>query len=169
MGTLKGKMGKVGVQIGSAKAVYSFLERTSLIDIDKATGKLTLLKDLNKKAAAIFNNTQIKIQATTNDQSKTARTKVVIIILPLGYGDHFAHQAMLKAKAVVKTNNILMPGQRKKFTAAVFHRLLRKIFSGDQAKEIAMAQMKLEKAIEMTKSKIILLFSKLFFINISQL
>ena len=168
MGTSNGEMGKVRVQRSSANVVYSILGKTPLIDIDKATGKLALLKDLDEIAAVQFNNTQVTIQAATNDQSEMANTNVIIIILPLSYGDNFAHQAMQKARAVVKTNHIFKSGKFK-ITANALHRFLRKISRSDPAKGISMAQTRVERAIQIIKRKIILLFSKLFFINILQL
>ena len=168
MDTSKGRMGKVRVQGSSANVVYSFLKKTSLINIDKATGKLKLLIDLDKKATDKFNNTEVTIQAATNDQSEMAKTKVIVIIIPLSYGNKFVRKAIKKATAVVKANTILK-SRKSKITANTLHRFLRKISRSDPAKGISMAQTRVERAIEILKTKIILLFSKLFFINILQL
>lgn len=153
-GTPKGKIGglKVDNSIDSSAVEYSRLDTTSLIDIGKYTGRLSLLEDLDNVFTAQLNNSELTFVATLN--AKTAHTTVVSIVLPLGFGDQFVHHVIEAVSTSVKSNHILY----ENITPSSLLRFLRKINSGDPEEANSIAEVKIQNAIAMTKREVISLY-----------
>ena len=119
-----------------------------------------MLKDVDNVVAAQLNNVEITFEATSN--AEKANTKVVIVIVPLHFGDQFVQPILEIVKTSVKSNHI----SYQHITASSLLRFLRRINDGDPAKGVSEAEVKIEKAIALTKLKIIALYSK-FIISIA--
>lgn len=161
MNTRKGKLGTLRIRNeGSSKVEYFLLDPTPLLDINANTGTLTLLTDVGEEVVTELNNTRIRIGAALEDGSEMARTTVVIIIIPRGYGNKFINQILQYVKIAVTTNHILdtKAGITEKISSSVLIRFLRQNSRDISEKKQSMAQMKIEKAIELTKRKIIKIF-----------
>ena len=162
MGTRKSNLGNVRATNdgGSSQVAYSLLDPTPLLDINANTGKLALSTDVREAVVSKLNNTRIRIKAALEDGSEMARTTVVIIIIPRGYGNKFIHQILKNVKTAVKTNHILdtKAGITKKISSSVLIRFLRQNSRDNSARKQSIAQMKIEKAIKLTKRKIIKIF-----------
>lgn len=147
-GSNKGPVAKIKVEASTSSISYSITGARSLVDINNS-GKLKLMKNLNAKIASALNNTEITIVASKQGTSEKASTIVIIIILPLYFGDQYIPQIAMEEDSSVKEKQ----SQYKHITARVLLRFLRR--PSQTARRIALAQLKLETKIMKIKKMII--------------
>jgi hypothetical protein len=147
-GSNKGPVAKIKVEASTSSISYSITGARSLVDINNS-GKLKLMKNLDAKIASALNNTEITIVASKQGTSEKASTIVIIIILPLYFGDQYIPQIAMEEDSSVKEKQ----SQFKHITARVLLRFLRR--PSQTARRIALAQLKLETKIMKIKKMII--------------
>ncbi|XP_028394086.1 uncharacterized protein LOC114518308 [Dendronephthya gigantea] len=100
-GSAKGPIAKIKVETSSSRISYGIHGSRSLVDIDNR-GKLKLMKKLDNNVAASINNTAITVTAKKQGTSDKASTTVIIIVLPVNFGDQFVSQIKMEAESKEK-------------------------------------------------------------------
>ena len=139
--TGKGPVAKINVQRNTSPITYSRAGAKKLVNI--RNGKVNLKKKLDKSNAALLNNTKITIS-----KSDGTTTSVVIVILPLYFGDNFVDLVKMRSNSKrKKIHHSLRP-----ITPIVLLRFIRR--PNERARKITMAQQDLEIKIAKIKKLI---------------
>ena len=163
----KGRIGEIKVQHSSEQVIYSLSGAPAELEIDVGDGKikLSLLKDLPKIASAPFKIIKFAINAGPNDQSSERIANVSIIILPSNYGDKTA-LGFLREINIIVHSEITSHKKGENVSAFSLFHFLRSLNNEDRTKNLSIAELKIEKTVELTKNSIKQYFRKLLFISI---
>lgn len=152
-GSAKGPIAKINVEASSSRISYAIKGSRSLVDIDNG-GKLKLVKKLDDKMAVAINNTGITVIARKQRTLEETSTTIIIIVLPVNFGDQFVSQVKIENESAKKNKQPKYP----RITPRALLRFLRK--PSQTAERIALSQLKLETKIMKIKKKIKQIFGK---------
>ena len=145
----KGPVAKINVETRTSTISYSRPRASNLVEI--RNGKVNLKRALSPTIAATLNNTKITI--TTSGRSSTI---VIIVILPLYFGDDFIDLVQMKSNSKSKTSLYSL----KPITPLALLHFIRR--PNEKARKITMAQQNLESKIMKIKKIIFKRLGKAF-------